>query len=335
MGHFFRGEAVKRCIVLFLLLLAACAGGDPYSQIAAGQAALQATAVAQSAARQATQGAINAMQYEQTQLAGEALALQAQAKGTQEAIAYEQTSVAVQDTRAASDLQSTQLAVTASALELQTTLDAAARNSQFYATQTAIPLIITAAVRAENRSNAIRWTGIIFLFGMGCATIFAFVMLVDALHKRSLAGSYERAARAGYFADSARGKIIDQLPAGPAPLPGDNGRGEIIELLRVASSAVGPQSRRIPRYSDLPGWSGPRWSKPTQTLQHSGAIMIIDREGTFIKQPYKNIDGLYQAVVSGRLILRPPLPTGMSTENAPEQRTEQRTGFRRGDGGYS
>jgi hypothetical protein len=319
------------CVSVVVLLLSGCVAGDPYAQIAAGQAALQATAVAKQVSAERTRGAISALVLEQTQMAGEALALEAQARGTQEAIEYQQTSVAMraaeialQDTRAASNLYATQAEATAQMVVIQGTIVAGLRNSYFYATQTAIPVQAQLAVAAAWRENRVKNTWTVLFVGLVVVLLAFLGVLVSLLFMLGRAAATERLARARYIIDSAAGKgqIIDHLPADPPPALNDGGRSDVIELLYQSAGIVGSKSTKIPA-DHVIGWSPKRWTDVTNVLVNSGAVMKVDRVGTHIKLPWRDIEGLYQAVASGKLRLV-PLPTGSVSWRPPGNRKQNR-----------
>lgn len=313
--------------VSVVLLLSACASTDPYVQIASGEAALQATAIARNVAAQETRGALSAAVIEGTRYAGEVLAVEAQLRGTEEAIAYQQTEIALQDTRAASEFQATQAAATSSAIRIQSTQNFIVQYGAAMSTATAIvvqqQIYATSAVRAENRSNAIRWTGVVLLFGLVVCFLLALAMIIDVLHRRGIAQADLLHARGDWLTQRA---ATPQLPAGPASTAGDpDPKDEVIQLLFASANIVGKNSARIPRHSDLPGFDPNRWTLATNSLVQSGAVIKVERSGTYIRQPWKTINGLYEAITTGRLHLQPPHPTAPSAWNAPRTDTEQIT----------
>lgn len=298
-------------ILLLCLLLTACVGADPYSQIAAGQAALKATDIARQVAAEQTRGAMDAAEIEGTRYAGELLAIDAQIRGTQEAAAYQQTEIALQATRAVLDLQSTQARATAETIRLQSTAAYLVQYGAAMSTATAIvvnrEVSATAVVRASNRANAIRWAGIVFLWGLVGSMILALVMIVHVLWLRGQAQAEILRSRAAFLAGP---------PADPPQLlPPDNGRREATDFLRQAATVVGSDAMILPRY-ELMGWSAERWKRVTDALQAAGALVKLSGKGSYIRMPYRNVGGLYQAVVSGKLAL-PPAPTGGTSQYYP------------------
>lgn len=303
------------CLCVSVVFLTACVGADPYSQIAAGQAALQATAIARNVAAEATRGAINSAVLEQTRYAGEVLAVEAQIRGTEEAIAYQQTQIALQSTRAAAEYQSTQYAATAAAINIQSTQNYIVQYGAAMSTATAIvvnqQIYATSAVRAANRASAIRWTGVIFLMGLAGCVLLAFLMIIDGLHRRGKARADVIHLRERWLYERDAAQIPPQLPASP---PGreedsDDPKTNVVQLLFAAANVVGKGSERIPRHSDLPGFSAARWTDATNSLATSGAVIKVSRSGTYIRDKYRDIDGLYQAIMDGSLVLKPPSPS--------------------------
>jgi hypothetical protein len=71
--------------------------------------------------------------------------------------------------------------------------------------------------------------------------------------------------------------------------------------------------------------SAERWTRITDILQSMGLLVKIKGRGSYIRQPYRTVGGLYQAVTSGKLRV-PPLPTGNVrqywAQNGEQNRTE-------------
>ena len=278
-----------RLAAVFCLVLTACVAGDPYSQIAAGEAALKATQAQRGVSAEQTRGALDVFAIEQTRQAGEELAIQAQAKGTQEAIAYQQTAIALNST-------TTSAVATNGAVMMQTTIDAGLRNSHYYATQTAIPLASMRQVDSARRANVLRWVGVLFTAGLGAVVLLALVVFVDVVRRRSLAAAAWQIYRSSQAA-------LD-LPAIP---PQTSARKEMTDFLYQAATVAGSSSQVLPRHDKL-NMSADKWTRFTGLLVSMGALIKVGGRGSFIRQPYRTVGGLYQAVASGKLAI-PPSPT--------------------------
>lgn len=291
---------------LLILLLSACVGTDPYSQIAAGQAALQATQVARSVSAEQTKGAMSAAVIEQTRYAGEVLALEAQVRGTQEAIGAEQTAVSVQATRSAADLQATAARATAGAVEMQVTQAYQVWWANSLSTATAIAsnreIAATKAVAEARREQNWKNLWLIFigglvlaLFAWLAALIYGFVILTKAK-----AYVKRKDADRSYIAST-----VTQAQL-PESLPEQDSTEGTIQFLYQAACVVGKSASQIPSDGKM-GWSAGPWSRETRRLSMAGAVYVQANKGTFVKLPWRNIDGLYQAITTGKLAL-PPYP---------------------------
>lgn len=310
-----RRQTEAGCCVLFLLLLTACAT-DPYTQIAAGQAALEATSIARQVNAEETLGAIDAASAEGTRYAGEVLALQAQAEGTQAAIQASETGIALQATQAAGDLQATGSHATAETIRLQTTAGYLVQYGAAMSTATAIvnerDLAILSRRRTADRANLLRWFGVLFLGGIGAVVLFGLVVWIDVIRRQTLADTAYQYWRLSHDED------LPQL------LPPDGERREVTEFLRQAAAVKGKDSEVLPRY-DAMGIPAERWMRITSLLNRANALIKVQGKGSTIRLPYRNIGGLYQAVSTGKLRIT-PLPTEdvprMWQTNSEQNRTE-------------
>ncbi len=299
---------------LLCLLLAACAT-DPYSQIAAGQAALEATQVARDVNAERTRGALDAFDIQRTQYAGEVLALQAQIESTREAIGAQATSVALQATKAQGDLEATGSHATAETIRLQTTAGYLVQYGAAMSTATAIvnerDLSILAEKRTADRANFLRWLGVLFLAGIGAVIIVGLFVWIDVIRRQALAETAYKYWRLSN----------EELPR---LLPPDDERREVTEFLRQAAAVKGKDSEVLPRY-DAMGIPADRWMKITGLLDRANALIKVQGKGSTIRLPYRNIGGLYQAVTTGQLRIA-PLPSEdvrqYWAQNSEQNRTE-------------
>jgi hypothetical protein len=306
---------VRLCFALLCLLLSACAT-DPYSQIAQGQAALEATSIARQVNAAATEGAVSAAVLEQTRYAGEVLALQAQAEGTQAAIQASETGIALQATRAAGDLQATVSHATAETIRLQSTAGYLVQSAQMMSTSTAIvnerELAILTKKRIADRANLLRWFGALFLAGIGAVVLFGLVVWIDVIRRQALADTAYRYWR------------MTSDEALPRLLPPDEERREVTEFLRQAAAVVGSDSHVLPGYRVV-GYNADKWTRLTDALQRVGAILKYQGKTTTIRAPYDTVGGLYQAVTTGKLRIT-PLPTEGAPRIWPQNSEQNRTG---------
>jgi hypothetical protein len=313
---------MRLAAVCLLLLLTACVGTDPYSQIAAGQAALQATQSARRLAQEKQLQQANAAAYEATRAAGEALAVEAQIRGTAEAVEYQQTAIALQSTQSAGDLQATSNKATADVVMLQSTAAYLVQYGAAMSTGTAIiqqrEIQATAVYAAAARGRSWRFAGLVLGWGLATALLMMLAMLIHILWLRGRAQARVIEARAGLFANQTAAQL-------PASLPADDGRKEVSDFLYQSAIILGRNSNRLPRHDVMQGWSAERWTRVTDTLQRSGGIVKVAGRGSYIRGKYNDIGGLYQAVTSGMMTLTPPLSAGVSRNYPPngEQNAER------------
>jgi len=318
--------------VLLLLLLTGCVGTDPYSLIAAGQAAIEATSAARQVSAAETQGAVSAAVLEATRYAGEVMAVEAQVRGTEAAVAYEQTAVAVQATRSAGDLQATAARATSQIVEMQATQAYLVQYASGMSTATAIinERELQATARAGEYKRARSWRNLGLAFGWG---IFLFLVamggtLVYAMAINAKARAIEKVAHAQYlYGRTIDQQAVQQLPDSLPDAPDDNSR-TLNFLVRAAHVApLRRDAHQLPS-DDLMHWSSGPWTKEVKRLVKAGAVYVRSGKGSYIKDPYRTIEGLYQAIVSGSLKL-PPYPTPEEYRylvgNAPETETETET----------
>jgi len=290
------------------LLLAGCVGADPYSMIAAGQAAIEATSAARQVSAAETRGAVDAALLESTRYAGEIMAVEAQVRGTEAAVAYEQTAIAVQETRSASDLQATAARATSQVIEMQATQAYLVQYASGMSTATAIiqqrELMATATAGEYARARSWRALALFLGWGVAVGVLGLFGTLVYAAIINARARAAEKLAHADYLY---RRGIVDQtpqLPAGPGDAAENNGT---VQFLWDCASVAGSGSSVIPSHRRMQISSRP-WQREVKRLVKAGAVAIEPNRGSRIKSPYHNIDRLYGAITSGGLAL-PPYPT--------------------------
>jgi hypothetical protein len=113
-------------------------------------------------------------------------------------------------------------------------------------------------------------------------------------------------------------RIIDGLAIDKPYTHEDDFTSQVLAFLRAAIQFAGAGAATIPGHRELPGYqSGSRWSNIVEGLKKSGAVITNSKTGTHIRAPYSNLGRLYQAILSGSLVVRAPLPTGPDSRQGP------------------
>jgi hypothetical protein len=213
-------------------------------------------------------------------------------------------------TYSALEIQSTALAITATALDQAAyqvqlertagaaTIESAQRGQLYQAKGTEIWLGVRERERKDNRNNFMLWscgsTGIIALLAMiGIAWLYFRARIVIMQQERTA------------------WLMRPLLPALPPPVIDQQGRdvqSETLDFLRAARQVNGAASDKIPHWSSMPGkWrDSRRWQEAKNPLESIGAVRSIPRKWTCVTEEFGSLQGLIVALERGEIGLTHP-----------------------------
>lgn len=302
---------MKRLAVLVMLLLCGClpAAGDPYQDIARGQAALQSTQAARNEASlsaRATQEAA-AMAIAQARSAEQATAAAGAAMLAQATLEAGQTMTALEAGQAQATLQSGRatmqaVQVTADLIALrahQTIAAATPQPTEYAATQQAV-----AGAAERERSKAAVW-GLVLLFvvmtcgGAGIVTVFALREYFQAKIR-----IMERRSMPAHFGDGVimpDGYRFLPMPQQPTVIIEPESHDPAVQYIQRAIRAVGGDSIKFPGWRALE-MSAETWSLTVARFRRHGYAELRETDDSprrrvyHVTERYGNLAGVANAI---------------------------------------